>query len=545
MKKWGIFLFSIVMVLVLAACTANENAGDESPEQDVEGTESESGEKVLRMNNGVEPTSMDPSIGFDASSWNILNNVMEGLTRLGQDDQPQEAMAESWDISEDGLTYTFNIREDANWSNGEPVTAEDFVYAWTYMLDPNTASPAAFLAYFIEGAEEFNAGEGDSSSLGITAVDEKTLEVKLTAPTGAFLNIISNPSFFPIHKATAEENPEWYAEADTFVANGPFKVESWAHDSELVMTKNEEYWDADNVKLDQVHWAMVSDTNTEYQMFESGDLDMSEIPADSADQLIDSENVVIEDQAGLAFYRFNVNEEPFQNKKIRQAIAKAVNQQELVDFVTKMGEVPATGFVSPGFEDASGNDFRETNGDLQVFDAEEAKALLAEGMEEEGYDELPAITLSYSNTESNRVVAEAIQQMISQNLGVEMELSAVESNVFLDEQRGLQHQLSRSSFLHDYADPINALESFVTDSSMNRTGWSNAEFDQLIADAKAETDEAARYELLYQAEKLLMDEAPIFTLHYYNQVYLYADNVKDVVRHPVGYVELKWADKTE
>ncbi|WP_404405832.1 peptide ABC transporter substrate-binding protein [Jeotgalibacillus malaysiensis] len=542
MKKWGIFLFSIVMVLVLAACTANDEAGEE--EQDEGGqSEEESGEKVLRMNNGTEPTSLNPPIGFDASSWNVLNNVMEGLTRLGQDDQPQEAMAESWEVSEDGLTYTFSIREDANWSNGEPVTAEDFVYGWTYMLEPETASPAAFLAYFIEGAEAFNAGEGSAEDLGITAVDEKTFEVTLTQPTAAFLNIISNPSFFPVHKATAEENPEWFAEADTFVANGPFKIESWTPDSEIVMAKNEEYWDADTVKLDKVHWAMVSDTNTEYQMFESGDLDMTEIPADSAEELIDSENVVIEDQAGLAFYRFNVEEEPFQNKKIRQAIGKAVNQQELVDYVTKMGEVPATGFVSPGFEDAEGNDFRETNGDLQTFDAEEATRLLEEGMEEEGYDELPTITLTYSNTESNRIVAEAIQQMVSQNIGVDMELSASESNVFLDEQRALQHQLSRSSFLHDYADPVNALESFVTGSSMNRTGWSNEEYDQLIADAKAETDEQARYELLYEAEKLLMDEAPIFTLHYYNQVYLYADSISDVVRHPVGYLELKWADK--
>lgn len=542
MKKWGIFLFSIIMVLVLAACTANDEAGEDEQDEGVQSEEG-SGEKVLRMNNGTEPTSMNPPIGFDASSWNVLNNVMEGLTRLGQDDQPQEAMAESWEVSEDGLTYTFNIREDANWSNGEPVTAEDFVYAWTYMLEPETASPAAFLAYFIEGAEAFNAGEGSAEDLGLAAVDEKTFEVTLSQPTGAFLNIISNPSFFPVHKATAEENPEWFASADTFVANGPFMLESWTPDSEIVMAKNEEYWDADTVKLDKVHWAMVSDTNTEYQMFESGDLDMTEIPADSAEELIDSENVVIEDQAGLAFYRFNVEEEPFQNKKIRQAIGKAVNQQELVDYVTKMGEVPATGFVSPGFEDAEGNDFRETNGDLQTFDAEEAKTLLEEGMEEEGYDELPTITLTYSNTESNRIVAEAIQQMVSQNIGVEMELSASESNVFLDEQRALQHQLSRSSFLHDYADPVNALESFVTGSSMNRTGWSNEEYDQLIADAKAETDEQARYELLYEAEKLLMEEAPIFTLHYYNQVYLYADSISDVVRHPVGYLELKWADK--
>ncbi|PPA69827.1 peptide ABC transporter substrate-binding protein [Jeotgalibacillus proteolyticus] len=543
MKKWGIFLFSIMLVLVLAACTANEEAGEDPENSDDENQEESSGEKVLRMNNGTEPTSLDPSIGFDAASWNVLNNLMEGLTRLGEDHQPQEAVAESWEVSEDGLTYTFHIREDANWSNGDPVTAEDFVYGWTYMLDPSTASSAAFLAYFIEGAEDFNSGSGDAEALGLEAIDEKTFEVTLNAPTGAFLNIISNPSFFPVNVSAAEENPQWYAEADSFVSNGPFMLESWEHSSELVMVKNQEYWDADTVKLDKVHWAMVDDVNTEYQMFESGDLDISEIPADVADQLIDGDNVVMEDQAGLAFYRFNVTEEPFQNEKIRKAIAMSVNQQEIVDYVTKMGEEPAYGFVAPGFTDADGNDFRETNGDLLEYNPDEAKALLEEGMEEEGYDELPQVTLSYSNTEANRVRAESIQQMINETLDINLELRSSESSVFLDEQRALQHQFTTSSFLHDYADPINALESFITDSSMNRTGWSNAEYDQLIADAKTEADEQARFELLYEAEKLLMDEMPIFPLYFYNQVYLYADDVNNIVRHPVGYVELKWADK--
>ncbi|KIL49496.1 peptide ABC transporter substrate-binding protein [Jeotgalibacillus soli] len=544
MKKWGIFLFSIVMVLVLAACTANEEAGEEQENKDDSTQEEASAEKVLHMNNGTEPTSLDPSIGFNAASWNLLNNVMEGLTRLGEDDQPQPAIAEDWEVSEDGLEYTFNIREDANWSNGDPVTAGDFVYAWTYMLDPATASPAAFLGYFIEGAEEFNSGTGDASSLGLEAVDEKTFKVTLAGPTGFFLNVITNPSFFPINEAVATENPNWFAEADSFVSNGPFMIESWDHDSEIVMTKNEEYWDAETVQLDKVHWAMVNDVNTEYQMYQSGDLDVSEIPADLADQLIDGEDVHIWDQAGLYFFRFNVNMEPFQNQKIRQAFAKAVNQQEIVEFVTKNREEPAYGFVAPGFEDPNGNDFRETNGNLVEFNADEAKALLEEGMAEEGYSDLPTVTLSYSTSDSHRIIAETLQQMYSQNLGIDVELSNVESNVFLDEQRALKFQFSRSSFLHDYADPINALESFITDSSMNRTGWSNEQYDQLIADAKNEADEAARFELMYTAERLLLEEMPIFPLHFYNQVYLHNESVTGIVRHPVGYMDLKWADKT-
>ncbi|SEH69254.1 dipeptide transport system substrate-binding protein [Halobacillus karajensis] len=541
MKRWWTVLMGVVLVAVLAACTASESAGENEEGSSEESNESST--KTLLLNNEEEPTSFDPSQGFDAVSWNALNNLMEGLTRLGEDHTPQPATAEDWEVSEDGTEYTFFIREDAKWSNGDDVTAGDYEFAWKRLLDPETASPAAFLGYFIEGGEAYNNGEGSADDVMVEAVSEKELKVTLSSPTGYFLNIISNPAFFPINESVAKENPEWYAEADSFVGNGPFALAEWKHDSEMLMKKNEEYWDKDTVKLDEVHWAMVNDTNTEYQMYESGELDTSEIPSDMSEQLLDSEQVSIQDQAGTAFYRFNVTEEPFQNKKIRKALALTVNQQEIVDYVTKNKEEPAFGFVSYGFESPSGEDFREHNGNLIEPNVEKAKQLLEEGMEEEGYDELPAITLSYNTSEDNKKIAETIQQMFKENLGIEVTLENAEWNVFLEAQKGLEHQLSRSSFLADYADPINFLESFTTDSSMNRTGWSNEQYDQLIADAKNEADEEKRWELMYEAEKVLFEEMPIFPVHFYNQVVLENDQVSGIVRHPVGYLELKWADK--
>ncbi|ELK46080.1 peptide ABC transporter substrate-binding protein [Halobacillus sp. BAB-2008] len=540
MKKWLTLIMGIVLVAMLAACTANESSSEGSDEGD--GSE-ESGTKTLLINNGEEPTSFDPPMGFDNLSWNALNNLMEGMTRLGKDHSPQPATAEEWEVSEDGKVYTFKIRDDAAWSNGDDVTAGDFEYAWKRLLDPETASPAAFLGYFIEGGEAFNTGDGTADDVMVEAVSDIELKVTLKAPTGYFLHVISNPAFFPINQSVAEENPEWYTEADSFVGNGPFTLDQWKHDSEMVFKKSENYWDNETVQLDEVKWSMVPDENTEYQMYKSGELDTSYIPAELADELMDSEEVNITDQAGTYFYRFNVNEEPFQNKKIRQAFAMAVNQQDIVDYVTKNGEEPAYGFVSYGFEGPSGDDFREHNGDLIEFNAEEAKKLLEEGMEEEGYDELPAVTLSYNTSEDHKKVAETIQQMFKENLDVDVTLENAEWNVFLEAQKNLEHQLSRSSFLADYADPINFLESFISDSSMNRTGWSNEEYDQLIADAKAETDEAKRWELMYEAEKVLFEEMPIFPIHFYNQVLLEKDSVSDIVRHPVGYLELKWADK--
>ncbi|MCM3638662.1 peptide ABC transporter substrate-binding protein [Sporosarcina luteola] len=554
MKKWLSFLMVAMLALVLAACTANKEAGKE-PEKPAENTKTEdgkeegkkedeaAGEKILLMNNGEEPTSFDPSIGFNAVSWSALNNIMEGLTRLDKDHKAVEATAEKIDVSDDGLTYTFTIRDGAKWSNGDPVVAGDFVFAWKHMLNPETASPAAFLAYFIEGAEEYNTGEGSADDIAIEAKDEKTFVVKLTSPNEAFLNIITNPSFFPINEKVASADPTWHTEAATFVGNGPFKLSAWSHDVSFEFQKNEHYWDADAVKLDKVHWAMVNDTTTAYQMYQSNELDVTGVPSEIADQLKDSKELRIDDQAGLYFYRFNTSMEPFTNKKIRQAFAYAVDQEEIVNFVTKNGEKPAHGFVTYGFIGPDGKEFRETVGDLVSFNPEKAKQLLEEGMKEEGYTELPKVTLSYSTSESHQNIAIALQSKFKEVLGVDAELQNVESGVFLSEQKEFKYQMSRSSFLHDYADPVNALESFITGSSMNRTTWSNAEYDKLIADIKNETDENKRWELLKQADKLLMDEMPVFPLYFYNSTSLEKEGVSGILRHPVGYVDLKYADK--
>ncbi|CAM3717465.1 peptide ABC transporter substrate-binding protein [Mesobacillus zeae] len=538
MKKVLTLLMAALLIFTLAACTATQETGKQS-------NSTKNKEKVLYMNNGMEPTSFDPPIGFDSVSWNALNNLMEGLTRLDKNHEPKPATAESWEVSDDGKTYTFKIRDDAKWSNGDDVTANDFEFAWKRMLDPKTGSSAAFLGYFIKGGESFNGGKGSEDDVKVKAVDNKTFEVKLASPQAYFLSVIANPAFFPINVKVAKENPKWFAEAKTFVGNGPFKLTKWKHDSEFEMSRNEKYWDREIVKLDKVHWAIIDDTNTEYQMFQAGELDSSAVPAELADKLIKEEKVKVEDQAGVYFYRFNVNEKPFDNKNIRKALALAVNQEKMADYVTKNGQKPAYGFVSNGFKDADGKDFRKQNGDMNKTDIKEAKSLLKKGMQEEGYDKLPEITLTYSTDDVHKKIAEALQQMFKESLGVDVKLANMEWNVFAEEQKALKLQLSRSTFLADYADPINFLENFQTGHSMNRTGWSNEKYDSLIQAAKNEADESKRFEKMYEAEKILFEEAPIFTLHFYNHVYVENANVTGVVRHPVGYHELKWADKKE
>lgn len=554
MKKWLMLIVIAAFTLILAACTTSNNSdkdtskpadkdSEETEKEDESKDESADGKKVLYLNNGDEPTSFDPSIGFNSVSWTPLNNIMEGLTRLSEDHLAEEATAEKIDISEDGLTYTFTIREDAKWSNGDSVVAADFVYGWLHMLDPETASPAAFLAYFVDGAEAYNNGEGSAEDVAIQAVDEKTFEVVLNTPTESFLNVITNPSFFPVNEKVATEDPNWHTEAATFVGNGPFKLVEWSHDVSLAFEKNENYWDASAVNLDRIEWAMVVDSTTEYQMYEAGELDVSGVPSEVADQLTDNDEIRVDDQAGLYFYRFNTSMEPFTNSKIRRAFGLAVDQEEIVQYVTKNKEKAATGFVSYGFIGPDGKEFRETAGKFIGFDAEEAKALLEEGMKEEGYTELPPVTLTYSTSEDHKKIAETLQSKFKEVLDVDVSLENVEGGVFLSEQKEFKYQLSRSSFLQDYADPANALESFITDSPMNRTTWSNADYDKLIADIKSEVDEEKRWELMIQADKLLMDEMPVFPLYYYNQVSLEKPGVTGIVRHPVGYTDFKTADK--
>ena len=521
---------------------------DKDEEKEKGGTEeateeNPASEKVLHLNNEVEPTSFDPSVGFNAVSWKPLNNLMEGLTRLSEDHMAVEATAEKIDVSEDGLTYTFTIRENAKWSNGDPVVAGDFVFAWRHMLNPETASPAAFLAYFIEGAEAYNNGEGTVEDVAIEAPDERTFVVKLTGPNEAFLNIITNPSFFPINEKVATADPEWFTEAATFVGNGPFKLAAWEHDVSLTFEKNDNYWDAEAVKLDKVEWAMVNDKTTEYQMYQANELDVSDVPPELAEQLKDNEELRIDDQAGLYFYRFNTSMEPFTNAKIRRAFGLAVNQEEIVEYITKNGEKPAHGFVAYGFKGPDGKEFRDSVGKLVEFNPEEAKKLLEEGMKEEGYTELPKVVMTYSTSPSHQNIAVALQAMFKETLGVDVELQNVESGVFLSEQKEFKYQMSRSSFLHDYADPVNALESFITNSSMNRTTWSNADYDKLITDIKNETDENKRWELLKQADELLMQDMPVFPLYYYNQSTLEKPGITGILRHPVGYLDLKYTDK--
>ena len=549
MKKLSTVLLSasLAVSMFVAGCSGQPAANNQSapPAENNQPNTTAPGDqaaKLLLLNNIKEPTSLDPPIGFDEPSYNILNNLMEGLTRLDENQKIQPAAASEWKVSEDGKTYTFTLR-DSKWSNGDPVTAHDFEYAWKRMLDPALASPASFLAYIIEGAEAYNSGKGKVEDVKVKALDDKTLEVVLAQPASWTLLLASNPAFFPVHKATGEKDPKWAAEAATFVGNGPFKLTEWAHDSELKMMKNENYWDAANVTLAGAVWKMIDDENTEYQMFTNEELHRTTtVPADMADQLFKEGKVYVKDGAGTEFYRFNVTKEPFDNANIRKAFSLAIDRQTLVDLVLMRQQKPGTGFVSYGLPDANGSgDFRQVGGDLVNFDAAEAKKLLEQGMKEKGYTQLPEVTLTYRSGTANEKTAQAAQEMWKQNLGVDVKLQKVEGKVLTDMQKQLQYQIARSSWLPDFGDAINFLDIFQSKSGSNRTGWSNAEYDKLIEGAYKEPDDAKRLQMLHDAEKILVSDAPVAPLYFYNTSLLTSDKVSGIVSSSLSYTDLRKA----
>lgn len=551
-KGWKVLsTAALLAVLVVTGCSqkaapAPQDSGagtGASPQQETAPAGQADMTAKLRLNLKTEPPSLDPPKGFDSTSNEVLNATMEGLARLDQNHVPQPAMAEKWSISEDGKTYTFTLR-DSKWSNGDPVTAQDFEFAFKRILDPNNAFPSAFLAYYIDGAEAYNKGEGNADGVKVKAVDDKTFEVQLKAPAGYFLHIITQPTFFPVNKKVVESNPKWAENASSIVTNGPFKMEDWVHDQSVKVVKHDGYWDKDSVKYAGIDWVMVNDENTQYQMYKTGELDMIQtVPIDLKQKLIDSGEAKVEPEAAIYYYRMNTTMPPFTNVNIRKAFALALDRQLLIDNVVQGKQLPALAHVPVGFPEPDGTDFRQKGGDFfKDNDVEQAKELLKKGMEEEGWTTLPTVTMTFNTSDTHKAIAQVVQEMYKKNLGVEVKLENKEWNVFLAEQRARQLQFSRSTIPADYGDPINYLELFVTDHPGNRINYSNKDYDALVEKIRNTADEKERFALMHEAEAMFMNDMPLVPIYFNTKVFMDQPNIKGILRHPVGTLDYKWAE---
>lgn len=542
LKKWSILTLVFAMSILLAAC----GGGDDDAKKESTGEETLAEEQVLDVNIKSEPPSLHPGMSTDTTSGAVLDQVFEGLTRVNQDSEIEEGMAESWEVSDDEKTYTFKIREDATWTNGDPVTAGDFEYAWKWVLDPeNPNADYAYQLYPIKGAEDAKENDGSLDDVGITVEDDQTLVVELEQPTEYFLELTAFYTYYPINEEVATANEEWSLEAgEDYVSNGPFELTDWAHKDSITIEKNEDYWDAETVKLETINMSMIEEESTELQLFQNGDLDWvgdptGSVPLAAIDTMKENDELEISDRAGLYYYSFNHEEEPFNNENIRKAFALAMDRQSIVDNVTQGEEKPAMALVPPSmFEENEEGYFKDN-------DIEKAKEYLEKGLEEMGVDKLPTVNLSYNTDEGHAAIAQAVQEMWKNNLGVDVELSNEEWAVFLDSMGEGDYQVGRMGWIADFNDAINFLEIFESVGGNNYTNWEDDEYKKLIKESRTELDPDKRREILREAEEIFMDEMVVNPVYFYTNLYAHQDNVKDITVSPIGNIQYKWGYITE
>lgn len=550
-KKKTLLALVLAGLMLLTACGgAASNAGNNGGEN-AAGTEQASGEKkILRTNNNAEPGTLDPGLATGThDSW-IMGHAFEGLMRYNDKGELEPAAAESYEVSEDGLTYTFKLREGLKWSNGDPLTAKDFEFAWKRVCDPQTASEYSYqLTTYVVGAEEALTAGGSLDDIGIKAVDDLTLEVKLKAPTAYFAGLTAFYTLYPVNEKVVTENPEWAKNPSEteFVSNGPFKVVGWEHNSKVVLEKNPNYHDADKVKLDGIEFAILEDANTSYSKYEGGEFDLIVTPPNTVTAKgLQEKNAELKigDEIGTYYFQLNTQDKPFNNVKVRQALSMAIDRKTIVENITQGGQLPAEGMVPYGLLDDTGKDFREANGNLIKEDKEAAKKLLEEGLAEEGMTiaDLNGKVLLYNTDDNHKKIAQAIQEMWKQALGIEIGLENMEFQVLLDRRNEGDYSIARAGWLGDYADPNTMLDLFTSTNPQNDSKYANADFDNFIKAAAASGDQKVRMDSLKEAEKILMDELPIIPVYFYTQPRLEKPYVSGVFKNPLNYPNMIFAD---
>lgn len=504
---------------------------------------------IFHFGNGTEIQDLDHQVVTGVPEHKVVMALVEGLVMENPVDlSPEPGVAKSWEVSDDGLVYTFHLRDNALWSNGDPVTAEDFYLTYKRILTPSLASEYANMVYdFVENAESYYRGEiTDFSQVGFKVIDPHTFEIRLKNPTPYFLNILaSHYSWWPVPVKVIEEfggmdrkGTNW-TRPENYVGNGPFKLKSWKPNQKIIVEKNPLYWDADTVTLNEIHFYPIESAETEERMFRTGQLHRTNtVPLSKLDvyRRDNPDLLRIEPLLSVYFYRCNVTRPPFDDLRVRKAFALAIDRESLVTNVLRGGQAPAYNFTPQGFPNYK-PDVR-LEGDL-----EEARRLLAEAGFPGG-EGMPTIDILYNTSESHRTIAEALQQMWRSNLGVDVQLLNQEWKVYLDSQDNLDFTLSRSGWQGDYVDPNTFLEIFVGGGGNNDTGWASPEYDRLRQEALETADETARFALYERMDQILVDELPIIPIYHYTRTYLLDPSVKGwhptvLDNHPFKYIRLE------
>jgi oligopeptide transport system substrate-binding protein len=515
-----------ITLIFLIGCSENISPVDSGLEQ-----------QIYHHGNGSEPQGIDPHIVTGVPEHHILISLCEGLTIPNPNPTGSDGYipgtAESWTVSDDGKEYIFKLNKNAKWSNGDPVTADDFVWSWKRILTASLGSQYPDMLYYLVGAYEYHNGEIDNfDEVGVKALDSQTLKVNLKNPTPFFIGLLSHYSTWPVHKETVlkhgdidDRNGEW-TRPGNFVCNGPFQLKTWELNNRIVVEKNPHYYDASMVRLNEIHYYPVSNVMTEDRMFRAGQLHLtSSMPTQKCPIYIEEKNpnLKIDPYMGTYFYRINTENETLSDVRVRKALAYSIDRQLLVDKVTQCGQIPAYSFTPPG-----SNGYQPST--EIPYDPVLAKQLLAEA----GYSSdkpFPKLEILFNTNEGHRKVALAIQQMWQNELGIEVELVNQDWKVYLSREMVGDFQISRAGWIGDYEDPNTFLDLMRPNRGNNKTGWENMDFDALVEEANTINDQEKRYELLNEAEKILIDNMPIIPLYTYVRVYQLSPDVKGFNPH--------------
>ena len=535
-KRFSLLVTGFASMMVLAACGG---ANSDGAAEDVAAGETAGG--VLNVQVDVEVATMDPQMATDGTSFEVIANTIEGLYTLDESGVAVPSLAEKTDVSEDGLTYTFTLK-DATWSNGTPVTADDFVYAWQRLADPDTASEYYYIMGIagVVNADEISAGEKDPEELGVTAIDEKTLEVKLNHPVPFFESLMAFPSFFPMNQAFFEEAGENYGtSADTLIANGAFEITSYEPAATTIeLEKNPDYFDADNVSLDGIKYQVIKDTQQAMLSYQNGDLDVVTLAGEQVDLFKDDPEFQTIQAGYLWYISPNTKVPGLENANLRKALGQAFDKEYIAETVLKDGSNAADYMIPEGLAvDPEGVDFRETTGTYLEFDPAAAQEALALAKEELGKDSF-TFTMIIEDTESSINVAQVLKSQIEENLdGVTIEIEQMPKKTRLDRMNVGDYELALTRWGPDYADPMTYADMFLTDSGNNKGFWSNAKYDELVnssLDGELSLDPEARWTALQEAESIILEDAGILPVYQKGNAVMVKSNVTGVDFHTVG-----------
>lgn len=531
---------------------AADAATDDATEAEADTGAASTGEKILSVQVGPNPETIDPALNSAVDGGNMLLHSFECLLAVDEDGKLIPGQAESWETSEDGLTWTFHLRDGLKWSDGTDLTANDFVYSWKRVCDPMVAAPYAEIVLgMVEGYEDAIAGNLDA--LQVVAEDDKTLVVTLNAPCSYFGSLAAFATLSPVQQATIEANGDaWATSAETYISNGPFYVSEWVPSSYIMMSKNPNYWNADAIKLDGIKFNLIEDSNAAYSAYQTGEvLFIKDVPTEEIPSLSGNSDFYVDPIIGTYYLSVNCDREPFNDPQVRKALSLAIDREYVAGTLMQGTYSAASNFMGPGWIDTDGSQFMDNaNGGQPYIDTTNYEANLAEAKQilaDAGYPDgegLPSITYSTNDAGYHKVVAEYLQQAWGE-LGIDVTVDIVEWASFTPMRRNGDYDASRNGWVGDYSDPSNMLDLLYSTNGNNDGKFNNADYDAAMELSRTTLDATERSEALHKAEDILMEETACIPVAYYNDFWLQSDKITGSWHSPYGYWYFMYADIAE